>query len=291
MKRCICLLLAFMCVLVMAGCSKEAEPLTVPQVDGWKAGAFEQRQLADGVIYMQACYTDHGGLPHVVYILSVDPEKATLYTGTSQNGYELMPREKQTVLEHMQASVADGIQVIAAVNGDFFAISSTYMPSGLCIKDGTQIHDNNSYRPFCAMTHDGQYLIRDGRTDKVDLSTLQTAVGGSHVIVRDGQIHNVGGNDEFSTTSHPRTLSGITRDGKILLVVIDGRQPRHSNGASLVMCARVMLGLGAVEAINHDGGGSSTMILHYNDQYEVVNSPSDGDLRKVYNSVQVITTH
>lgn len=288
MKRHICLLLAFLYLLSMAGCFGRSDSLAIPQVEGWKAGQTSQRQLADGVLYMQVCYTDPGGLPHMVYILSVDPEKATFYTGTSQNGFELMPREKQNVLEHMQASEADGIQVIAAVNGDFFAISSTYMPSGLCIKNGTRIHDNSSYRPFCAMTHDGQYLIGDGKTDKVDLSTLQTAVGGSHVIVRDGKIHDVGAKDEFSVTAHPRTLSGITKDGRILLVVVDGRQPEHSNGAPLVMCAKIMLALGAVEAINHDGGGSSTMILHSDDQYEVVNSPSDGNLRKVYNSIQII---
>jgi exopolysaccharide biosynthesis protein len=70
----------------------------------------------------------------------------------------------------------------------------------------------------------------------------------------------------------------------VLLVVIDGRQPRWSVGASLGELARIMRDLGAVEAMNLDGGGSSTMWV----EGEVVNRPSDGTERKVTTAVLVL---
>lgn len=282
-------MIAVLLLLSCVGCS--AQSTKSPHIDGWTLNSCTRQQVADGVEYMHLVYNDSDELPHAIYVLTVDPEKATLHTGTSENGFDLMPSNKQNVMQHMQASVDDGLQVVAAVNGDFFAISSTYMPTGLCIKNGTVIRDNTAYRPYCAMTTNGQYLVCDGKTDKIDLSSLQMAVGGSHVIVKDGKSNDVGSNDTFSTTFHPRTLSGITKDGKILLVVVDGRQPSLSNGASLVICAKIMLALGAVHAINHDGGGSSTMVIRDGERFETINSPSDGDLRKVYNSIQVVINH
>ena len=76
---------------------------------------------------------------------------------------------------------------------------------------------------------------------------------------------------EFSETWHPRTAIGRTGDGKILLVTVDGRQPLLSAGMSLEMLARLLHDYDAAEAINLDGGGSTTMYL----LGKVVNSPSD----------------
>ena len=138
------------------------------------------------------------------------------------------------------------------------------------------------------MTKDGQFLINDGVTDIIDPNTLQMAVGGSHVIVRDGLIDESNLMDSLGGTPHPRTLAGIRKDGTILLAVIDGRQSQLSNGATYEQSAAYMIWLGAETAINHDGGGSSTMIIRDQEEYRVMNSPSDGNLRKVFCSIQVV---
>ena len=252
-------------------------------MEGWVLNTQSQRRLADGVCYLEYLFLDENGLPHRVYVLTVDPEKATLYTGTSQNGYELIPKVQQNVQQQMEASVADGINVIAAVNGDFFAINASYMPAGLSIKNGVVIHPNTSFRPYSAITKNGDFLISDAKGDEINPNTLQMAVGGSHVIVKQAQVYK-----ELVSDPHPRTISGVKKDGTIILAVIDGRQPHHSNGATLVQCAQLMCSLGAQTAINHDGGGSSTMILRSDNQYETVNSPSDGNLRAIYCSIQII---
>ena len=75
----------------------------------------------------------------------------------------------------------------------------------------------------------------------------------------------------FTDVRHPRTLIGIDRHGAIWLVAIDGRQPDHSVGMTfaelLALCNRLDL----VDALNLDGGGSTTMVV----KGEVVNKPSD----------------
>lgn len=75
----------------------------------------------------------------------------------------------------------------------------------------------------------------------------------------------------FGLRRNPRTIAGITADHHLLLVAIDGRQPDWSVGASFVEEARVMRSLGAVTAVNLDGGGSTTVTIGDN----LVNRPSD----------------
>jgi len=59
--------------------------------------------------------------------------------------------------------------------------------------------------------------------------------------------------------------------GEVLIVVIDGRQPEWSAGVTLPELAEFFVSLGAEQALNLDGGGSSTMLI----QNEIVNRPSD----------------
>ena len=74
----------------------------------------------------------------------------------------------------------------------------------------------------------------------------------------------------------PRTALGIKKDGTLLLVVVDGRN-NNSAGLTLAELATYMLRLGAREAVNFDGGGSSVMAING----LVVNKPSDGKERPV----------
>jgi hypothetical protein len=108
-------------------------------------------------------------------------------------------------------------------------------------------------------------------------------VGGMPVLVRDGQ-NVVAPCSSAFCRKNPRTAIGYTASGGVLLVVIDGRQPRWSTGVSLRELANIMLDLGAVQALNLDGGGSTTMVV----EDEVVNRPSDGSLRNLSNAVLVL---
>jgi exopolysaccharide biosynthesis protein len=75
----------------------------------------------------------------------------------------------------------------------------------------------------------------------------------------------------FAETRHPRTLIGTQADGTIWLVTVDGRQPRLSGGMSLFELRALAQRLGLKNALNLDGGGSTTMWV----AGTIVNSPSD----------------
>jgi exopolysaccharide biosynthesis protein len=73
------------------------------------------------------------------------------------------------------------------------------------------------------------------------------------------------------------------------LLVVDGRQSKISNGAALADLADILGSLGCIEALNLDGGGSSTFVLKdQSGQFVVTNSPSDGSLRDVADGLMVI---
>ena len=89
---------------------------------------------------------------------------------------------------------------------------------------------------------------------------------------------------------HPRTAAGVSRDGRtLLLIVVDGRQPGWSIGVTLPELAQMMLGAGAWNAVNLDGGGSTAMWHREPGATagHVLNRPSDGHVRPVANHLGV----
>ena len=85
------------------------------------------------------------------------------------------------------------------------------------------------------------------------VGTPRMVITGDKLLVDEGII-----NAKNDTVMHPRTAVGIDRDtGEVLLLVVDGRSVA-SRGYTMVELADLMIGLGADEALNLDGGGSST---------------------------------
>ncbi|MFB6518187.1 phosphodiester glycosidase family protein [Streptomyces sp. NPDC056401] len=112
-----------------------------------------------------------------------------------------------------------------------------------------------------------------------------SAVGGREALVVAGVPQNHDG--EPNNAAAPRTAVGFSRDGRrARLVTVDGRQ-RDSGGLTLTALGRLMHRLGAHEALNLDGGGSSTLIaaLTGESALTVENSPSDGRRRPVPNGL------
>jgi hypothetical protein len=75
----------------------------------------------------------------------------------------------------------------------------------------------------------------------------------------------------FGVRRNPRTLAGVTRDGRLVLVAVDGRRPGFSVGASFAESAGVLRALGAADGVNLDGGGSTSVTVGS----ALVNRPSD----------------
>lgn len=96
---------------------------------------------------------------------------------------------------------------------------------------------------------------------------MQTAVGGGPVLVQNGEI-KITNNEELKFAGkaiddkHPRTAMGYTKDNKLIILVIEGRNPGIAEGASLTQEAQIFKDLGCWEALNLDGGGSSCMLVN-----------------------------
>lgn len=104
---------------------------------------------------------------------------------------------------------------------------------------------------------------------------VRESVGGSPILVKDGKRWFTDPGDNFTNGRHPRTLVGWTPGGDKLLVTVDGRQPEVSVGMTLYEATDLLIGLGATEGINLDGGGSTTFVRGGS----VVNKVSDVQVR------------
>ncbi len=94
---------------------------------------------------------------------------------------------------------------------------------------------------------------------------VATAVGGSPVLLEAGEIMITDTEELISVENDsraPRTAVGYTADGKVIMLVVDGRQPGLSLGVSLTELAQMLKELGVVEALNLDGGSSSAMVAN-----------------------------
>jgi hypothetical protein len=89
----------------------------------------------------------------------------------------------------------------------------------------------------------------------------------------------------FAELRHPRTAVAKLNDGKFLMITVDGRQPGVSVGMNLQELAEYLLSIGATDAMNLDGGGSTTMFL----DGKVVNTPSDKEGERKVSDAIVVT--
>jgi len=112
-----------------------------------------------------------------------------------------------------------------------------------------------------------------------DLKDVDIAIGGGPILIRDAKVRQFSGYQP----RHPRTAIGFN-DMYFFLLVVDGRRNDLSIGMTLPELADFMLRLGCTEAMNLDGGGSSTFWL----DGKIMNSPSDGHERHIANGLILV---
>lgn len=231
-------------------------------------------EVCDGVNYSHFVCEDKNNAPVHMFLLEVDSKQASLYVGTPDDGYESSGVVAK-VPEMIESAVKNGQNAVAAINADFFDMFGDGSPSGLCVKNGKIIANADSKRPFIGIKKDGSPLLTTLTENPEVLNELQCAASGLEMIVKDGKLFEWGELEPFSYVRHPRSAAGLTKDGKILLLVVDGRIPEYSNGATLVDLAEFMISRGADRAFNLDGGGSSVMYTKRGDEFVLHNTPAD----------------
>lgn len=119
---------------------------------------------------------------------------------------------------------------------------------------------------------------------------LRHAIGGGPRLVQDGRVHITSAAERFRAdvcaSTRSRTAVGITREGRLLLVAVEAAAGNGAcEGMTLEELAAAMIKLGAWQAMNLDGGGSTTFVA----DGRLLNSPDDGAARRVSNALLVFT--
>jgi hypothetical protein len=95
---------------------------------------------------------------------------------------------------------------------------------------------------------------------------METAIGGGPVLVHNHKIRVTNKEEQMfadgEKDKHPRTAMGYTRDRKLIILIVQGRFPGEAEGVTLKEEAEILLNLGCVEALNLDGGGSSSLLVN-----------------------------
>lgn len=191
-----------------------------------------------------------------------------------------------TFVANDSASAADSTSALAQRHGAFGAINASYFnvktlyPSTWTKDDGKV--EGWTY-PSELFRVDGLVAIKNGHDVRIfTADTLgyeaaakgyKEAIAAGPVLLRDGvEARPEWPGDGFYTKRHPRTFIGTTAGGMVYLVVIDGRFPGQGIGATIHETVEIAKLLGLRDALNLDGGGSSTL---WTKEHGVVNHPYD----------------
>ena len=282
-------------LIALAGCSTGSRVIQLPPLP-FTADTARSTAVASGATHWFV-YSAKG--PWAINSLVIDRD-ACLSARAVKGFPTAIGREKtSTLLRRLD----DTVEVIGGVNADFFMFDPAGVPTNLHVARGMTLQMPNG-RPAIAFDSSGaphisafeshQHLdLPDGRyNESLRPFHPMEAVGGRPVLVRAGAIRpGVDSGGAFATSRHPRTAVGIARDGKrVMLVTVDGRQKPYSDGMTLREIAELMLVLGARDALNLDGGGSTTMVVaNAAGVPSVVNRPSDaGGERPVGNALAIV---
>ncbi|WP_394835097.1 phosphodiester glycosidase family protein [Pendulispora rubella] len=180
------------------------------------------------------------------------------------------------------------VEAQAAVNGDFF-VSGFGLERGIAVGDGEPWPPSNI--PDDPST--GQVAIGENRLELIPDWVVQETedwmhevVGGRPTVLREGAIPDTSGHATLCKRN-PRTAIGLSEDRRTLFIaVVDGRATTRV-GMTCTELGELMQDLGAHDALNLDGGGSSTMWL---EGEGVLNYPTDGRERTVGNHLALMAS-
>jgi exopolysaccharide biosynthesis protein len=169
-------------------------------------------------------------------------------------------------------------QAIAAINGSFFnREGGNPIPflkiDGNVISEGVARRDLYIDKGGVAIAENGEFKIIKKPQTGWKRVNYPTVMSSGPLLIYRGKVESFG-NDPFHENRHPRTAVALTNDNRLYLVTIDGRS-FQSYGMTIRELAEFLKQLGAIRALNLDGGGSTTMWIDTTSRTGVVNYPSD----------------
>lgn len=252
-----------------------------------------KRQIYEGVLYRRIVrYLPHAMIAHVIIIdRNVAKPKFFITPPDEIEGGVLSARTTSQFLDEFNLQIA--------INGDGFFPWWSRSPVDYYPHVGDPVTPNGFTASGEDIYYDG---LGDPRAEPILFISKRSeltfnhrpnrvfhAIAGDRMLILSGNIVP----DLDDEVIHPRTAIGVNRNGRYTyLVVVDGRQPFYSTGATFYELAELLKDLGAHYAMALDGGGSSTMVIENKaGEIEILNSPIDhlipGNERAVANHLGV----
>lgn len=223
-----------------------------------------------GIIHKSASIPQLYQCPQVVNLIEIDPDKGM------KAGIAISDAMKNT------SRIASEHHALAAINGSYFDMQRG---NSVCfLKVGRQVIDTTTINEFKLRVTGAVYerkgkmkLIHWNRqVEKKYKRKVGTILASGPLLLKDGRVcdWSLCGKD-FVRAKHPRSAVCMTKDGKILFVTVNGRFPGRAEGMNIPELAHLLRVLGGKDALNLDGGGSTTLWLSGAPENGVVNYPCD----------------
>ena len=250
--------------------------------------------LANGVDVLEMAFLADDGLAMQMFLFKIAlSDRITLRT-TLANDKDAVGTG-QTIMNQLEAMQKNGKKVLGGTNADFFN-TTTYIPYGVCYRDGVAVKTSFSREDcnvFVISKDNTAYCLTTEEYTLFKDQVREAVCGRSTLLLKNGEQLDQSSNTMPAATMEPRTAIGVSQDGKeVYLMVVDGRNFYYSNGADLLDLMNLMSACGASDALNLDGGGSSTFIARDGAEGELklLNWPTDqgGVMRKVATGLAIV---
>ena len=237
-----------------------------------------KEELYDGIVYRRKIHlTPRLWVAHIITVdLHTDGIEFLVTPPDFTNKKDEHPLAARTTSEFLQDS---GVQIAVNADGFFPWHSNTFLdyyphsgdpvtPNGFAASRGTSYAEGKEPTLYISKKGIPTFGSPDGK--------IYNAISGSHMLIVEGEA--IEGLD--SEIPAPRTAIGVDfGPDRLVIVVVDGRQPFYSEGATLTQLADLMIEYGVYTAMNMDGGGSSTLVIENTwGNAKVLNSPIDSHI-------------
>lgn len=234
---------------------------------------------------------------HVMEVKVGEGSTASIAAGYSDDDIDTIKTGRnwamtETTKQAQSMQTRRATNVVGAINAGGYDMSNG-RPSGAFIMSGTQIN---------APTNTTFWIDASGNAHITSAQECSTAFAAGNVLEAVASFGDIfvdghARSDLDNSTRASRTAIGIKADGTVVMFMVDGRQAPYSVGMTMAEVAASMEDLGCVQAINLDGGGSSTFATQREGESESSTAgltlrcrPSDGYERKVSNTIMVLST-
>ena len=223
---------------------------------------WETTVASDGIVHKRAAIFDLYKGPQYINLVEI-PSSKKLH-------YDIAISEmKQTSL------ISKEHQALASINGSFYnmkeGFSVCYLGKGKEVVDTTE---NHLFIRCTGAVHVHKKKVRILPWNK-EIEKEYKKKKGTTLAYGHGECVWNDENDSFNKTKHPRSASFTTKDKKTVFITVDGRRKGNATGVSIAELTHLIRILGGHDALNLDGGGSTTLWMEGAPDNGVLNSPSD----------------